>query len=78
MMARVVANRQPYVTWYCPLKRPENWFAVIAKGDEVLSCREMSARYAHAKVKLIEGSDHALSDFDDHSPEILAFLNRAA
>ena len=78
MMARVVANRQPYVTWYCPLKRPENWFAVIAKGDEVLCWREMSARYAHAKVKLVEGCDHALNDFDDHSPEILAFLNLAA
>ena len=61
-----------------PLKRPENYFAVIAKGDEVLSWREMSARYARAKVKLVEGSDHALSDFDDHLPDILAFLNLAA
>ena len=50
------------------------YFAVIAKGDEVLSWREMSERYAGAQVRLLEGSDHALSDFDDHFPAVLAFL----
>ena len=53
------------------------YFAVIAKGDEVLSWREMSERYAGAKVRLIEGSDHALSDFDEHFPAVLAFLGLA-
>jgi predicted esterase YcpF (UPF0227 family) len=52
----------------------DRYFAVIAKGDEVLSWREMSARYAGARVRLIEGSDHALSDFDAHFPAVLAFL----
>jgi len=52
----------------------DRYFAVIAKGDEVLSWREMSERYAGARVRLIEGSDHALSDFDDHFPAVLAFL----
>ena len=61
-----------------PLKRPESYLAIIAKGDEVLSWREMSARYLGAKVKLIEDSDHALSDFEQHLPEILEFLNLAA
>ena len=61
-----------------PLTRPENYLAIIAKGDEVLSWREMHARYASAKVKLIDGGDHALSDFDDHLPEILEFLNLSA
>ena len=28
-----------------PLAHPENFFAVIAKGDEVLDWREMTARY---------------------------------
>jgi uncharacterized protein len=58
-----------------PLIKPENYLAIIAKDDEVLSWREMQARYAHSEVKLIEGSDHALSDFEDHLPEILEFLN---
>jgi len=61
-----------------PLTRGENYLAIIANGDEVLSWHEMSARYLGAKVKIIEGSDHALSDFDQHLPEILEFLNLAA
>ena len=61
-----------------PLARLENYLAIVAKGDEVLSWHEMSARYLGAKVKLIEGSDHALSDFDQHLPEILQFLNFSA
>jgi uncharacterized protein len=54
--------------------RPERYFAVIAKGDEVLDWREMAARYAGCRVKLLEGSDHALSDFDAHLPDITGFL----
>ena len=53
------------------------YFAVIARGDEVLDWREMSQRYAGAHIRLIEGSDHALSDFDDHVEEVLVFLNLA-
>lgn len=56
------------------ITRPERYFAVIAKGDELLDWHEMSARYAGAKVRLIEGSDHALSDFDDHLGAIVDFL----
>ncbi len=57
-----------------PLTRLDRYFAVIAKGDEVLSWREMTARYAGCHVHLIEGSDHALSDFDTYLPEVVAFL----
>jgi predicted esterase YcpF (UPF0227 family) len=53
---------------------PEQLLALIAKGDEVLDWREMSARYPLAKQVLIEGGDHALSDFDIHLPRVLAFL----
>jgi predicted esterase YcpF (UPF0227 family) len=56
------------------ITRPERYFAVIAKGDEVLDWREMSARYAGARIKLLEGGDHALSDFDAHLPDVLGFL----
>jgi len=54
--------------------RPERYFAVIAKGDEVLDWREMAARYADCRIKLLEGGNHALSDFDAHLPGVLAFL----
>ena len=56
------------------ITRPQRYFAVIAKGDEVLDWREMSARYAGCRIKLLDGGDHALSDFDAHLPDVLAFL----
>ncbi|MES2402625.1 MAG: YqiA/YcfP family alpha/beta fold hydrolase [Pseudomonadota bacterium] len=60
-----------------PLKHPENYFALVAKGDEVLDWREMTGRYKNAQIRLLEGGDHALSDFDDHLPALLDFLNLA-
>lgn len=48
--------------------------AIIAKGDEVLDWREMAARYADAQITLLEGGDHALSDFAQHLPAIAQFL----
>lgn len=56
------------------ITEPQRYFAVIAKGDEVLDWREMSSRYAGCRIKLLEGGDHALSDFDAHLPDILHFL----
>ena len=53
---------------------PGNYFAVIAKGDEVLDWREMKGRYPGARIRLLEGSDHALSDFDKHIDEVFEFL----
>ena len=43
----------------------------------MLDWHEMAARYAGAKLHLLEGGDHALSDFDAHVPAILDFLNLA-
>jgi uncharacterized protein len=60
-----------------PVRHPERYFAVIAKGDEVLDWREMTGRYPGVRIKLLEGGDHALSDFDDHLDEVLAFLRLA-
>ncbi len=56
------------------LRRPDRTLVIIAKGDEVLDWREMHTRYQGAQMRLLEGGDHALSDFDTHLPEILAFL----
>lgn len=58
-----------------PPADPGNCFAVIAKGDEVLDWREMTARHAGARIKLLAGSDHALTDFDAHIDEVFAFLD---
>jgi predicted esterase YcpF (UPF0227 family) len=56
------------------LPHPERILAIVAKGDEVLDWREMTARYAHGPLKLIAGSDHGLADFESHVPELLAHL----
>ncbi|MBB3295021.1 hypothetical protein FHT39_003701 [Mitsuaria sp. BK045] len=56
------------------LAHPERLMAVIAKGDEVLDWREMHARYQGCRIKLLEGSDHGLADFDDHLDELAEFL----
>ena len=60
-----------------PLRHPERFFAIIAQGDEVLDWREMVARYPGAAVRLLEGGDHALSDFERHLDGVLAFLRLA-
>ena len=59
------------------LTRPERYLVVIAKGDELLNWHEMAGRYAGCQQRLIEGSDHGLSDFGIHLPDILHFLKLA-
>ncbi len=53
---------------------PERTLAIIAKGDELLDWREMQAHYARGPIRLVEGSDHALSDFEAHLPALLEFF----
>jgi predicted esterase YcpF (UPF0227 family) len=60
-----------------PVAHPERYFAVIAKGDEVLDWREMTGRYPGIGVKLLEGSDHGIADFDAHLDAVLQFLQLA-
>jgi hypothetical protein len=57
------------------LTQPERYAAVIAKGDELLDWREMSQHYLGAHSLLLEGSDHALSDFEQHLDLVLEFLD---
>lgn len=57
------------------ITRPERYFAIVARGDEVLDWRETTARYAAAHIKLLDRGDHALSDFEDHLPDIVHFLH---
>ena len=57
------------------LTQPQQCLAVIARGDEVLDWREMTARCAGARIELLEGGDHALSNFDELLPTVIGFLN---
>jgi predicted esterase YcpF (UPF0227 family) len=60
------------------LTRPARYAALIAQGDELLDWREMTARYAGAQLRVLAGSDHAVSDFDDHLPWVLSVLGLVA
>jgi predicted esterase YcpF (UPF0227 family) len=55
------------------ITRPERYFLLAATGDEVLDYRGMVAHYAGARQHVIEGSDHAVSDFEQYVDEVLAF-----
>ena len=60
------------------LPHPERVLAVVAKGDEVLDWREMTLRHPGSRIKLLEGGDHALSDFETaHLGEVVDFLQLA-
>jgi predicted esterase YcpF (UPF0227 family) len=56
---------------------PENLFAIVAQGDEVLNWREMLAFCHGGAVHLLPGSDHAISDFDTHIDALFDFLHLA-
>ena len=59
------------------LPQPQRCLAIIAKGDEVLDWREMVARFSGAHVRLLEGGDHTLSDFEtQHMSAVMDFLEQ--
>lgn len=53
---------------------PDTLFALLAKGDELLDWREMQAFAAGGAIHLLDGSDHAISDFGQHIDALFAFL----
>lgn len=55
------------------ITRPERYFLIAATGDELLDWREMAEQFADARQKIIEGSDHGLSDFANYADEVLEF-----
>lgn len=55
------------------ITQPDRYFLVAATGDEVLDWREMRDRYAGCRQRIVQGSDHGLSDFAELMPEVLEF-----
>ncbi|MFF7398567.1 YqiA/YcfP family alpha/beta fold hydrolase [Achromobacter sp. NPDC008082] len=55
------------------ITQPDRYFLLAATGDEVLDWREMRDRYAGCPQRIVQGSDHGLSDFEQWMPEVLEF-----
>ena len=60
------------------LQHPARYLAIIAQGDEVLDWREMQARYSACQLQILEGGDHAISNFSEHLPRVIAHITGAA
>ncbi len=52
---------------------PDRYLLIAAKGDELLDWREMIAHYRTVETVLLPGSDHGLSDFEQHIDQVLRF-----
>lgn len=52
---------------------PERYFLIAATGDTVINYRMMVAKYHGARQRVIEGSNHELSDFAQYVDEVLSF-----
>lgn len=52
---------------------PERYFLIAATGDTVIDYRMMVAKYYGAGQRVIEGSNHELSDFAQYVDEVLSF-----
>jgi predicted esterase YcpF (UPF0227 family) len=57
------------------ITRPERYLLIAATGDQVIDWRTMVDRYAGCRQRIIDGSDHPLSDFAAHVDEVLAFCD---
>nr|WP_315261251.1 YqiA/YcfP family alpha/beta fold hydrolase [uncultured Duganella sp.] len=55
------------------ISQPERYFLLAATGDEVLDYRDMMAHYQGARQHVIQGSDHAISEFPQYVDEVLTF-----
>lgn len=55
------------------ISQPGRYFLLACTGDEVLDYRDMVAHYAGARQHVIQGSDHAISEFRDYVDEVLDF-----
>jgi hypothetical protein len=55
------------------ITQAERYFLLVAKGDEVLDWREMIAKYPDAQQLILEGGDHAISDYPNYLNQLMQF-----
>ncbi|WP_114663504.1 YqiA/YcfP family alpha/beta fold hydrolase [Polynucleobacter necessarius] len=59
------------------ITKPERYFLMAAKGDELLDWQEMVAFYPGANQLVLEGSDHGIADYADHLSRVLEFISQS-
>lgn len=52
------------------ITRPERYFLMAARGDEVLDADEMQVRYAGCRQLVLDGGDHAFTDFPSYRSHV--------
>lgn len=55
------------------ITQAERYFLLAAKRDEVLDWREMVGKYPGAQQLILEGGDHAISDYPNHLNQLMDF-----
>ena len=59
------------------ISRPERYFLLAATGDELIDYRIMVAKYSGCRQRVIEDSDHSISDFARYLDEVLSFFDNS-
>lgn len=66
-IAELKAIEAPRIT------RPQRYWLLVEKGDEVLDYRHAVERYAGARQTVLEGGDHSFTRWDSYLDPILQF-----
>lgn len=66
-LTKLAALEVPAIT------RPERYFLMVRTGDELLDYREAVAKYHGCRQLVLEGGDHAFSDFEKYLDVVLEF-----
>ncbi len=66
-LAQMAALRVDRIT------RPDRYFLMHTTGDELLDWRIAAAKYADARQRIVEGSDHGFAEFEHYLDEVLEF-----
>lgn len=59
------------------ITRPERYWLLVERGDEVLDYRHAVARYAGARQTVLEGGDHSFTRWHDYLDAMLRFAGLA-
>lgn len=57
-------------------KRLDNYYVMVATGDEVLDYRHTISIYAGARQLVIDGSDHGFAEFENYLDSVMDFASR--